>query len=42
MANKNYTQISDDNIDYKLPIEGLDFPGDSKNVEIPITFSSSQ
>jgi hypothetical protein len=42
MSNKNYTQISDNNIDYKLPIEGLDFPSDNKNAEIPITFSSSQ
>ena len=42
MANKNYTQISNNNIDYKLPIEGLDFPGDRKNIEIPITFSSSE
>jgi len=40
LANTDYIEVSNNYIDYKLPVEKLDFPNDIKRDEIPIIFSS--
>tara|TARA_Y100000590_G_scaffold470313_1_gene663545 strand:+ start:2742 stop:3530 length:789 start_codon:yes stop_codon:yes gene_type:complete len=40
-ANKHLIEVSDKNIDYKLPIEKLDFKNDNKKPDIEIIFKNS-